>query len=142
MNGIFMGECGRGCRNISSNPKIHNGYYTLFLEHPEFLKEMKRKNTSLDDRLRKVFVVSNDPEHNIKQKASDHRPLPMNRKSPAVPEFGFQEPDTITEGKVTFKQAIKFITDHQEDSKKWNNEAIAQHYKLDAKVVGKEKPVL
>jgi Uncharacterised protein family (UPF0240) len=127
-----------GIQQKSEIDKPNNtGYHTLFLEHPEVLKEMKRKNTSLDDRLRQVFVLSNDPEHNIKQKASEKRPLPMNRKSPAVPEFGFQEPDNVAEGKVTFKQAIKFITDHQEDSKKWNKDAIAQHYKLDSVVVGK-----
>lgn len=120
---------------LTNTDNLHLMY--IFLEHPEFLKEMKRKNTTLDDRLKQVFVVSNDPEHNIKQQASDQRPLPMNRKSPHTPEFGFQEPDIIAEGKITFKQAVKFITDHQQDSKKWSKEAIAQHYKLNNEVVGK-----
>lgn len=101
------------------------------------MKDVKRKNSILDDRLKQVFVVSNDPdEHSRKQQASDQRPLPANRKSVATPEFGFQEPDIVAVGKITFKQAVKLITDHQDDSKKWSSEAIAQHYKLDNAVVG------
>jgi len=93
------------------------------------------KNTDLDGRLKKVFVMSQD--HAIKSEPSPNRPLPHNRIAPAMPEFGFEEPEVVAEGKVTLRQAIKFISDHQEDPSKWSRNNISQHYKLDAEVVGK-----
>ncbi|CAB3375411.1 Hypothetical predicted protein [Cloeon dipterum] len=107
----------------------------LAADHPEILAEQSRKSSDLDDRLKKVFVVSHDPDLQVKQEANPSRPLPLQRKPIPKPEFGFEEPSQVAAGKVTFKQAIKFITDHQDDPARWNADTIAKHYKLETEVV-------
>ncbi|XP_059472636.1 protein NDUFAF4 homolog [Neocloeon triangulifer] len=104
-------------------------------EHPEVLLEQTKKLTDLDKRLKTVFVVSHDPEHDVKQQPSSNRPLPVARNSPQRPEFGFEEPAEVAPGKVTLKNVLQFIYDHQTDPLKWSKENIAKQYKLEAECV-------
>lgn len=60
------------------------------------------------------------------------KPLPLNRKPVEDFEMGYQEPDPnkISKGKCTLRQAIKFISDHQTTPNEWTAERISNEYKL------------
>lgn len=45
-------------------------------------------------------------------------------------EFGHKDPENITPGKATLKQAITFISDYQNEPKKWPIPRICEEYKL------------
>ena len=46
--------------------------------------------------------------------------------------MGFNEPEYIPPGKVTLKDSIQFIVQHQKFASKYTAEEIAKEYKLDA----------
>lgn len=60
------------------------------------------------------------------------KPLPLSRKHVGQFEFGFQEPDAsrVSQGKCTLRQAVQFISDHQENPDEWTAEKIANEFKL------------
>jgi len=60
------------------------------------------------------------------------KPLPLNRKPVEDFEMGHQEPDPnkVSRGKCTLRQAIKFISDHQTTPNEWTAERISNEYKL------------
>lgn len=60
------------------------------------------------------------------------RSLPEITKDVAETEMGFIEPEYIPPGKVTLKDSIKFIVQHQKFASKYTAEEIAKEYKLDA----------
>lgn len=61
----------------------------------------------------------------------------MNRHQVQDFEYGLMEPEVIPEGKITLRQALKFITDHQEDPRTNSADTIANSYKLDKTVTSK-----
>lgn len=66
-----------------------------------------------------------DPE-----KININRPLPTDTKRQIDSDYGHLEPEYITPGKVTLRQAIQFISDHQTDPKKFPLPKLVDQYKL------------
>lgn len=101
------------------------------LEIPDIAEKLSRKDLDLDDRLKKVFVTSKDrtmaPDP---EKINLNRPLPLDTKRQADYDYGHKEPENITPGRCTLKQAIQFISDHQTDAKLWPLPKIVDQYKL------------
>lgn len=64
------------------------------------------------------------------------RALPLDRKAVDDFEYGYKEPLKITRGRITLRQAIKFIGEHQNGPEKWTAAYIANEYKLKESVVG------
>lgn len=64
--------------------------------------------------------------------------LPLSRNTPEDFEYGFQEPKSIhlNPGKITLRQAMQFIVDHQSNPKKHNCVVLAGKYKLDEVEMG------
>lgn len=58
------------------------------------------------------------------------RPLPLDRNPVAEYELGYKEPTKVPLGKVTLKDAIKFISSHQLKPEKYTVRKIAEDYKL------------
>ncbi|XP_067002784.1 protein NDUFAF4 homolog [Anabrus simplex] len=106
-------------------------------DHPNYLQDLQTKDLKLDERLKDVYVKSQDPLIANPLQSSEDRPLPLNRQPFQEPEFGFIEPTTIPRGRFTLRQAMKFITDYQGDPKVWSAAAIAKDYHLDKDALGK-----
>uniref|UniRef100_A0A2M3ZD05 NADH dehydrogenase [ubiquinone] 1 alpha subcomplex assembly factor 4 n=1 Tax=Anopheles braziliensis TaxID=58242 RepID=A0A2M3ZD05_9DIPT len=106
-------------------------------EHPEIVEEQSRKNVTLDEHLRQVYVTSKDtlpePLPNANQAAD--KPLPINRASVEEYEFGHLEPRTITKGRCTLRQAVQFIGNHQTDPEQWTAAKIAEYYRMKESLV-------
>lgn len=56
--------------------------------------------------------------------------MPLNRDAVEDFELGYKEPTRVPYGKVTLRNAIKFITNHQHDPVKYSAENIAEDYNL------------
>ncbi|XP_046407164.1 protein NDUFAF4 homolog [Ischnura elegans] len=84
-------------------------------ENPEAIEEQAKKNKDLDERLKVVYLKSYDikPEKTL----DSGKPLPANRSTPEETDFGFLEPKMVPRGKVTLRQALKFIAEYQSDPK-------------------------
>ncbi|XP_017071914.1 protein NDUFAF4 homolog [Drosophila eugracilis] len=111
---------------------------TLELD-PKFVDKLNTKDTTLDGRLKDVYVTSQDrfikrvQERQAAEAAADKtekRPLPLERKTPDDFEYGYLEPTRITPGRCTLRQALQFISDHQLDPESWPAKKIANDYKL------------
>lgn len=70
---------------------------------------------------------------------SEKSKLPQDRKQTEDYEYGFLEPDPkkLARGRCTLRQAIQFISDHQNDPNEWPANRIANEYKLKEDLVGK-----
>lgn len=66
-----------------------------------------------------------DPE-----KININRPLPADTKRQPDSDYGHLEPEYVTPGKVTLRQAIQFISDHKTEPKKWSLPKLVDTYKL------------
>lgn len=66
-----------------------------------------------------------DPE-----KINLSRPLPVDTKRQEDYDYGHKDPELITPGRVTLKQAIQFISDHQSDPKQWPLPKIVDQYRM------------
>ncbi|XP_061393395.1 protein NDUFAF4 homolog [Musca vetustissima] len=100
---------------------------------PKFLERLNKKDEALDQRLKSVYVTSEDKfiDYGIKRKeAGDDKSLPLDRRTPEDFEFGYKEPHRVAPGRCTLRQALKFITDHQAEPEKWTAAKIADEYKL------------
>lgn len=86
--------------------------------------------------MKSVYVTSQDPEINPEKSASS-KPLPLNRQTVEMFEFGYNEPKNVPIGKVTLRTALKFITDHQADPIKCSIKKIADKHLLPEEKVGK-----
>lgn len=112
--------------------------FNFYLEHPEVFDELQSKNKTLDKNLKDIFVKSYDPPINPdKKNENPNRPLPSNRAQIDDFEFGFKEPEKVPIGRVTLRGALKFITDHQADSKKCSIEKISEEYLIDEDKISK-----
>lgn len=65
--------------------------------------------------------------------------LPLDRKPVEAFEWGFKEPEHVSKGRTTLRQAIEFIGKHQHEPNDWTVERIADEYKLKESVVCKFK---
>ncbi|XP_063243434.1 protein NDUFAF4 homolog [Bacillus rossius redtenbacheri] len=105
-------------------------------ELSELPKAELEKDVALDTKLKEVYVVSTDG-HVEKPGSESLRPLPQERRAVEAPEFGFLEPSIVPRGRCTLQQALRFISDHQEDPVRWRHDVIAQEYKLQLETVEK-----
>ncbi|TMW54315.1 hypothetical protein DOY81_000588 [Sarcophaga bullata] len=106
---------------------------------PNFLEKISKKDTALDERLKSVYVTSQDRfiDYGLKrrQSANEKQQLPLDRQTPEDFEFGFMEPKRVTIGRCTLRQALKFITDHQTEPENWTSSRIAEEYKMKSELV-------
>lgn len=97
--------------------------------NPNFLENHYKKDLKLDEHLKNVYLTSTDPQVTSDQSTSN-RPLPQSRHSTDF-EFGFYIPDRAPVGKCTLKQIFDIVTQHREDSTKYNVNYLAAEYRLD-----------
>lgn len=97
---------------------------------------MANKNIELNERLKDVYVTSNDGISVLQsENRSDQRLLPLKRTTEYF-ELGYQESKIIPVGRVSLMQAMKFISDHRTNASAWTVEKIADQNKLGKDVVG------
>ncbi|GFT91930.1 uncharacterized protein NPIL_338261 [Nephila pilipes] len=94
--------------------------------------ELTKKPTELLDRLKVVKVTS---EGSSEQPVST-RPLPQERAAVGVPLYGYEEPKHIPEGKCSLRQALEFITQHQNDPQTHSVKSIAESHSMKETDVG------
>lgn len=106
----------------------------MMKEFPEELEKLQTKSPQLDDRLKQIFVTSEDTilDPGPQKKVSSN--LPQNRHTPVEPEFGFYEPEKIPLGRLSLRQALKIITDHQHEPGKWDAQTVANKYNISIKL--------
>lgn len=100
--------------------------------HPDFMETHLKKDMNLDDRLKEVFVTSNQSASSDEVSTKS---LPQDKTPPPVFEYGIYEPAVIPEGKCSLRQAIEFISKYDKNPTENCIENIAQTYKLDKKIV-------
>ncbi|CAL4146845.1 unnamed protein product, partial [Meganyctiphanes norvegica] len=120
----------------------HTGRPRIFPSSPKYQPEEMKKglleeDTQLLDRLKQVYVTSNDPMPKKEIPENPNRPLPLNRESPTEPEYGFYEPKRVPYGKATLKTAIDMISKHQQDPEMWTAKKLAMEHKLDVGITEK-----
>ncbi|CAO1442145.1 unnamed protein product [Diamesa tonsa] len=100
-------------------------------DFPEIVEQSSTKDSSLDDRLKKVFVTSSNIVDQ-RRIINPEKPLPLLRSTPDDFEYGFQETEItkIARGKCTLRQAIQFISDNQTSPEEWTVTKIANEYKV------------
>ncbi|XP_050315345.1 protein NDUFAF4 homolog [Anthonomus grandis grandis] len=107
-------------------------------EYPEVFAESLRKNETLDKYLKDVYVVSNEEKPVEKAlETNPSRALPQDRAQPEPYLFGHKEPDVIPPGKTTLRNALKFISQHQNEPRKYTPEHIANEHNIPEDVVKK-----
>uniref|UniRef100_T1HXS9 NADH dehydrogenase [ubiquinone] 1 alpha subcomplex assembly factor 4 n=1 Tax=Rhodnius prolixus TaxID=13249 RepID=T1HXS9_RHOPR len=110
-------------------------------ETQEIRNELMSKNHQLDENLKKVYVVSHTTaDQRVFRdrklfmgkavKSLSVAKLPKSRSRVVDSEFGYQEPEIIPEGKITLKQVMNILVQHQEDGKKYNASYFSSQYKL------------
>ncbi|XP_015590232.1 protein NDUFAF4 homolog isoform X2 [Cephus cinctus] len=102
---------------------------------PDAMEQLRKKDTSLDNRLKSVYISSHDPE--IKEhtdRPTSTRSLPKNIHTEQY-EFDFSTPIHVPEGKCTLQQLISYIDHHATDPNKYTAIRIASESKLEPKTV-------
>ncbi|XP_037944894.1 protein NDUFAF4 homolog [Teleopsis dalmanni] len=99
---------------------------------PNLKLKLESKDSALDERLKRVYVTSEDKfvEYPITRTFNPDRPLPLDRTTPEFSEYGHVMPREVARGRCTLKQAIDFITDHNSEPEVWTKQRIAQQYKM------------
>lgn len=100
---------------------------------PQLDDKIQKKNQELDNWLKKVYVTSEGrPEDDITREIQQNpnKILPQDRKPVESFDYGLKEPERISYGKTTLRNAISFITAHQTDPKEASTQKIALEYKL------------
>lgn len=101
--------------------------------NPELAKANVRKDQDLHTRLRDVYITSEDPDETPKPADNPSRPLPEDRSQYAenfVPGMMRVDKRKAVRGRVTIDQAVKFITDHNQNPNEHSAEHIANTYRL------------
>lgn len=102
-------------------------------ENPEIIQKLSQKNAPLDDRLKKVYVTSeteilpNPESSNIE---SLERPLPLNRKTPEEFEFGYMESQKVPRGKISMRNVLEMLNEHQLDAENATAVKFSKQYKV------------
>ncbi|XP_078035285.1 NADH dehydrogenase [ubiquinone] 1 alpha subcomplex assembly factor 4 isoform X3 [Augochlora pura] len=102
--------------------------------YPNFLEEHYKKDKQLDDRLKNIYVTSNDPMEIVKPVTST-RPLPGKRADAEEYDFSYYDASHTPEGKCSLNQALTFLTNHVQSPDVYTVDKIAAEYKLDKNVV-------
>ncbi|XP_067617352.1 protein NDUFAF4 homolog [Eurosta solidaginis] len=104
---------------------------------PQLVDKLNKKDQQLDDRLKNVYVTSEDSfiDYAAQRRLDPNKPLPLSRKTPEDFEYGYREPRRVLPGRCTLRQAMQFIIDHQSDPNVWTKQKIAAEYKLKEDVV-------
>ncbi|XP_007542776.1 NADH dehydrogenase [ubiquinone] 1 alpha subcomplex assembly factor 4 isoform X1 [Poecilia formosa] len=107
----------------------------------EASESVMKKNESLLEHLRSVYVESTDPTVGGKTtpefsgnasagKEADRRPLRVSLPGSA---FSLPELTDVPKGKLTLAEALKALGSHQHQPRTWSAEKIAQEYCLELK---------
>uniref|UniRef100_A0A096M2T5 NADH dehydrogenase [ubiquinone] 1 alpha subcomplex assembly factor 4 n=1 Tax=Poecilia formosa TaxID=48698 RepID=A0A096M2T5_POEFO len=101
----------------------------------EASESVMKKNESLLEHLRSVYVESTDPTVGGKttpeeSKEADRRPLRVSLPGSA---FSLPELTDVPKGKLTLAEALKALGSHQHQPRTWSAEKIAQEYCLELK---------
>ncbi|KAG8223066.1 hypothetical protein J437_LFUL002014 [Ladona fulva] len=102
----------------------------IMKENPEIVNQHLQKNEELYERLKEVYLTSQDIKIEPKKVAEGTRPLPLNRSAPEDTDFGFPEPSMLPKGRITLRQALKLISDYQSDPSSKPISAIAAEHNL------------
>nr|XP_022921279.1 protein NDUFAF4 homolog [Onthophagus taurus] len=107
-------------------------YQQMLKNQPEEFKKALEKDDGLDKRLKDVFIRSHDPmvKHESQGTTNPDRPLPTSRTYVDSGDYGFYEPKKVPLGRVTLRNVVKFISDHQSDKKTFSASKIAEQYLL------------
>lgn len=103
-------------------------------ENPDMFNIEMSKDPKLDKYLKDIYVKSHDPKPLNTSDSS--RPLPTNRENPTIPELGYREPAKITKGKLSIRQALQMINQHQEDPMKNTPGLLANEFTIHPSVAG------
>jgi len=111
-------------------------------ENPELLAETVKKDDTLHDRLKTVYVSSTDPAPDPRVEEREDKPLPRDVRQhyedfvPAqmrVERAGLTR--TLPRGKVTLDQAVEMLTRHSKTKGAFGVEEISEEYRLNKEVV-------
>ncbi|CAH0553983.1 unnamed protein product [Brassicogethes aeneus] len=105
----------------------------LIKEYPEVYEESQKKNPELNKYLKNVYVTSQN--ENPKVPENPNRPLPANRSAVDIYEFGFQDPENVPLGKISLRNALQFITNHQADPIAATSQSIAKEHSIPEETV-------
>lgn len=101
----------------------------------EVAESVQKRNESLLEHLRSVYVESTDPaaapetsENVAVGKEAARRPI---RVSLPGSTFGLPDFPDVPKGKLTIAEALKALGSHQHQPRTWTAEKIAQEYSLD-----------
>ncbi|XP_045603632.1 NADH dehydrogenase [ubiquinone] 1 alpha subcomplex assembly factor 4 [Procambarus clarkii] len=97
----------------------------------EVARHMEEKDDFLLERLKEVFVTSENPLLQQQITENPNRPLPTNRTFVSEADFGYSEPKVVPYGKIILRDAVKAISHHHEDPELWTAKKISYEYKLD-----------
>lgn len=103
--------------------------------NPDIDEKLDKKDEGLDIRLKDVYVTSHgrpevDVTEELRLKAKSKRALPLDRTVPPEYDFGFKEPEKVSYGRTTLRDAINFISAHQTNPNEVTASKIALEYKL------------
>ncbi|CAD0205140.1 unnamed protein product [Chrysodeixis includens] len=104
-------------------------------QNPDIDEKLDKKDEELDIRLKDVYVTSHgrpevDVTEEMRLKAKSKRALPLDRTVPPEYDFGFKEPEKVTYGRTTLRDALNFISAHQTNPNEVTASKIALEYKL------------
>ncbi|XP_043286208.1 protein NDUFAF4 homolog [Venturia canescens] len=102
--------------------------------NPSFMEEHYKKDPKLDQRLKNVYVSSQDIPLS-EQELNPERPLPKLTSMVNEFEYGFWEPEEASEGRCTLRMVLNLLTDHMNDPEKNSAQEMATKYKLNEKDV-------
>lgn len=97
---------------------------------PQLVEKLSQKNEPLDSRLKQVFVTSQREILNAGGQAAPEKSMPLNRTAPEDFEFGYQESARTPTGKVTMRNVLKFLGEHQAQPEEFPAARIATDYGL------------
>lgn len=109
------------------HPGTEAKFKVLIKERAEMIDDMEKKPIELLDRLKVVKVTS---ENVSQDDETDTRPLPQSRMHQPLPTYGYEEPKSVPEGKCTLRQALDFISKHQNDPSTYSITTIAKENKM------------
>lgn len=109
----------------------------------EIEKELHSKSSELHNRLKDVYVTSQDPaketgfdpDINRRRPENPDRPLPKSRTSKGMDRSAFaRDMSKHKKGKLSLEKLQEMIATHKADLEKNTPKLLAQHYKLDLAV--------
>ncbi|XP_076766661.1 NADH dehydrogenase [ubiquinone] 1 alpha subcomplex assembly factor 4 [Xylocopa sonorina] len=103
--------------------------------YPNFMEDQYKKDPKLLDHLKNVYVESHHPKDKPKEEITSSRSLPQNRSQLELNYYDHYGTPVVVSGKCSLKQAIQFISLHQQDPANYSVEKISEEYQLDKQLV-------